>query len=575
MAAGGGSFGHSLYRAPVPHDFCTLFDGNYLPRGLVTHRSLRAVLPDARLRVLCMDAEAKRLLDVLGEPGLEAIAIEELEVQDPNLAAVKADRSRAEYCWTTTPALCRYLFDREPELRELTYIDADLLFVSSPEPIFEELGDDSVLIVPHRYAPQWAKQEETHGIYNVEWLTFRRDDRGIAVLDWWRERCIEWCYARAEDGKFGDQKYLDDWPARFEGVHVLRHPGGGLAPWNVPRHHLENQDGAITVDGYSLVFFHAHSLALHQLDVRVRALAALDLPLGPRIDEGVGWTTNYPSGVDRAWIWTPYLRRLVETYGELPRLEPGFPTGFVPLDYRKLLHPVASAARRRAHELRDGLSALRWGRTKRPSADDWRRGAAREMLALVQTQLETPETIPPFRGFRYALDAVLADRTIQRPVRLLDIGCGVGHYSELVERWYGDEVSYSGVDVSTEVVEAAVTNWPGRRFEQDDVLAHSLDYDSYDVLLAGALVDVLVEWRPALDAVLGSSAPYVILHRQRLTGGRTRVRRARGYAGGQTHRTVLAESDLRAVLARTGREIVRRLPVEPGIETLVLRKSSA
>jgi SAM-dependent methyltransferase len=187
-----------------------------------------------------------------------------------------------------------------------------------------------------------------------------------------------------------------------------------------------------------------------------------------------------------------------------------------------------------------------------------------------------PETVAPFRGFRYALDAVLTDVGLERPVRLLDIGCGVGHYSELVARWFGDDVSYTGADVSTEMVETAVTKWPGRRFEQDDVLAHRLNYDSFDVLLAGALVDVLAEWRPALDAVLGSSAPYVILHRQRLTSGRTRVRRARGYAGGQTYRTVVAESDLNAALARHGREIIRRLPVEPGIETLVcLRKSSA
>jgi SAM-dependent methyltransferase len=560
----------------VPHDFCTLFDANYLPRGLVTHRSLRAVLPDARLRVLCMDGEAKRLLDAIAEPGLEAIALEELEEHDPGLAGVKASRSRVEYCWTSTPAVCRYLFDREPGLRELTYLDADLLFFSSPEPLFDELDDQSVLIVPHRSAPLWARHEKTLGIYNVEWLTFRRDERGLAALDWWRERCIEWCYARAEHGKFGDQKYLDDWPERFQGVNVLSHPGGGLGPWNVARHRLERSGGTITVDGRPLVFFHAHSLALHKLDWRVRALAALELPLGPRIDEGVGWTTNYPVGpTDRAWIWTPYLRRLLEAYAELLSIDPAFSSGFTPPDYRKLLYPVASAARRRVHGLRATTSLLSLRRTEHSSSEDWLGGAAPEMLALVQAELETADTVPPFRGFRYALDAVLADPALERPVRLLDVGCGVGHYSELVERWFDGEVVYMGADVSAEMVETARTAWPGRRFEQDDVLAPRLDYDSYNVLLAGALVDVLAEWRPALDSVLGSAALYVILHRQRLMGGRTRVRRAPGYAGGRTYRTVLAESDLDAALARHGREIVSRLPIEPGIETLVLRKSSA
>ena len=78
--------------------------------------------------------------------------------------------------------------------------------------------------------------------YNVEWVTFRRDPDGLEALNWWHDRCIEWCYQRAEDGKMGDQKYLDDWLVRFERVHVVRHPGAGLAPWNVKAHRL-GEDG--------------------------------------------------------------------------------------------------------------------------------------------------------------------------------------------------------------------------------------------------------------------------------------------------------------------------------------------
>jgi hypothetical protein len=66
-------------------------------------------------------------------------------------------------------------------------------------------------------------------------MTFSRDG-GESVRKWWEERCIEWCFARHEDGKFGDQKYLDDWPIRFEDfVHVLEDKELIQAPWNATR----------------------------------------------------------------------------------------------------------------------------------------------------------------------------------------------------------------------------------------------------------------------------------------------------------------------------------------------------
>src|SRR5207302_1556313 len=101
--------------------------------------------------------------------------------------------------------------------------------------LFDELADDSVLLVPHRYIDAWQRHTEETGAYNGGFVGFRNDARGVDALRWWRDRCIEWCYDRVEPGRFTDQRYLHDWPRTRPGTHVLAHPGGGLAPWNIRR----------------------------------------------------------------------------------------------------------------------------------------------------------------------------------------------------------------------------------------------------------------------------------------------------------------------------------------------------
>ena len=47
------------------------------------------------------------------------------------------------------------------------------------------------------------------GIYNVGWVGVRNDPDGIAVIKWWREKCIEWCHDYVDGDRFADQGYLD------------------------------------------------------------------------------------------------------------------------------------------------------------------------------------------------------------------------------------------------------------------------------------------------------------------------------------------------------------------------------
>jgi len=331
------------------NEFCTLFDRNYLPRGLVLYRSLERVCADFRLRVFCMDDETQTVLERMALPNLSVIGLAELERHDPELLAVKPTRTQLEYCWTATPSVCAYSLDVEPELEQITYLDADLMFFTDPAPIFDELGADSVLIVPHRYAPQWQHLEATSGTYNVQFMTFKRDERGLRALGWWRERCLEWCYNRVEDGKLGDQKYLDDWPERFEGVHVLEHVGGGLAPWNVANHALAEENGQPQVDGRPLVFYHYQSLKLYRGITRLRQTGLLANSC--RLTRGtlpIVWTTEYKmSERELDLVWEPYVLEIADTVAAIRRHGGDRRAGFVPIDRRILVRRGASSAARR------------------------------------------------------------------------------------------------------------------------------------------------------------------------------------------------------------------------------------
>jgi hypothetical protein len=282
------------------YHFCTYFDINYLPRALALYNSLRRHAGPFRLYALCLDDETHRWLSGPGaREEITPIALAELEAADPMLLAARATRSRIEYYFTCTAAFQLYLLDRFPEIDLLTYLDADLYFYDSPAPIFEEMGSRSILIVGHRFPPH-LKHLEAFGIYNVGLLSFRRDADGLECLGWWRERCIEWCYDRLEDGKFGDQKYLDDWPTRFANVAVLEHKGANLAPWNLAGYTIGEADGTVMVDENPLIFYHFHKLKM----------------MSPSLfDTGLTDRRARLNATVRRRIYAPYIRELRDLMG--------------------------------------------------------------------------------------------------------------------------------------------------------------------------------------------------------------------------------------------------------------------
>ena len=274
--------------------YCTYFDHKYLPRGLALYHSLRQHSGPFRLWVLCLSNECHEILAKLALPDLEMISLNEFEQGDAPLLEAKQNRSFIEYYFTCTPSLPLFIFKKFAEVDAVSYLDGDLFFFADPERVHAEIGDHSIAITPHRFPPA-QRNRERYGIFNVGWLTFRRDEHALACLSWWRERCLEWCYDRWEPTRFADQKYLDEWPKLFKNVKALEHPGINLALWNVANHHLRAEREGVLVDGRPLIFFHFHSL--QQLSTSV---------FNPQ------WSRNKikPCAVLRRHIYRPYLRAL-------------------------------------------------------------------------------------------------------------------------------------------------------------------------------------------------------------------------------------------------------------------------
>ena len=246
--------------------YVTLFDSLFLPQGLALHTSMERHLSNFTLWIVCVDDEAFVALQRLNLNHVRLLQLSKLET--PELLSVKSRRDKGEYCWTVTPFAPRFVFEADADVQRVTYLDADIWFRDNPNAIFDEFeaSRKAVLITEHAFAAE-HDHSAISGKFCVQFIIFKRGD-SEDVRNKWAQQCLEWCSSQPEDGKFGDQKYLDDWPRDFKNqVHILQNKELCLGPWNVMRFPYSNA-----------VFYHFSGLRL----VSPQKLTLGDYPI-PRV----------------------------------------------------------------------------------------------------------------------------------------------------------------------------------------------------------------------------------------------------------------------------------------------------
>jgi hypothetical protein len=275
-----------------PRAYITYFDQRYLSRAVVMMRSLRHHDPEHEIFALCFDEVAEAVTAALGDEKIVVISGRSLQAFDSGLAACR-DRTRWAFYATHKPILPMYVLERRPDLIAVTHVDADVWFFSSPATLFGMIGEASIALSPHRFAMGRERAAQV-GLFNAGFIHWRHDALGLRCLSDYRADCLRWCEDRIEpDGRYMNQGYLTTWPDRYPGVHVIRHPGVNLAPWNIAAHSLDSA-GELHVDGVPLVFYHYSNVILDPAGI---------------------WRTNYRefgANLDFArWaIYRPYLKAI-------------------------------------------------------------------------------------------------------------------------------------------------------------------------------------------------------------------------------------------------------------------------
>jgi len=241
--------------------FATLFDKNYLNRGLALYQSMQLHIEHFTLFVLALDQSVFVYIKHQNKENLKGITLNDLEIKYPELVEAKSNRSTVEYYFTLSPVLPLYVLETYPDIDFITTLDADIFLFNSPKRLFDTFENYSIIITAHDFASN-LKHLEIYGKYNVSFQSFRRDSEGLACLNEWKKQCLKWCFDRLDDDKFADQKYLDSWNSEFIGVLELSGKGVGIAPWNISKYKIRYKKKTVYCDEHPLIFYHFHGLRL-------------------------------------------------------------------------------------------------------------------------------------------------------------------------------------------------------------------------------------------------------------------------------------------------------------------------
>lgn len=291
----------------MTHYYCSTFSKSYAYKGLLLYQSLVHWDKDFHFFIYCLQDEVKELYEQMNLENATIIPLSAIELEDSQLQEIKETRSDKEYIWTSKAAVMLYTLNHFQHADHIVWLDGDTFFYSDPAPIFDEWNGYSIMLTEERWREAEMYKIDQYGRYNTGFMGFKRDVNSFESLHWLRNKLIEWCYDKHENGLWSDQVYINDWLDRFPSVGVIKNIGINLNPYIVQGCTVSNVDENIYIDGQKLVFY--HSYAFKYYDGNEFDLCSFKLYLSDDVIR---------------WIYLPYIYACKDTIQQINRLKNNF-----------------------------------------------------------------------------------------------------------------------------------------------------------------------------------------------------------------------------------------------------------
>lgn len=243
--------------------YCTSICANYIPKASLLARSIKAFDPEA-IFVACLSERTIPDFAIQNAYFDDIVLAKDLGIND--FDSFMFMHSVVETATSVKGHLFKYLFDAFPKQRKFVYLDPDIEVFGRLVELEEALETRSIVVVPHMTEPESLLDSildneinsMQYGVFNLGFLAVQSDKEGRRFIDWWAERLRVLCFDNVSRGVFTDQRWIDLAPGFFD-VHILRHEGYDVAPWNLSRRSVTRKDGWYLVNGVPLRFYHFSS----------------------------------------------------------------------------------------------------------------------------------------------------------------------------------------------------------------------------------------------------------------------------------------------------------------------------